>query len=220
MLVSSIMQRVRNIAGDVNSLQFTDDMLLDWINDGVRECAVGNKLLQKRATTASVADQRAYDLPTDILKLHSVKYNGVKLRALTLDEFDNYTGADTSDVTGTPTVCYVWAGVLNLYPTPDVDDLSVTIDYIYDPGNIDSSQTGSELEALPVQYHARIVDYCLAQVAQQDDDLPRYQAKMQEFKTGVREIKDMPENEQDTYPSITVAGRDMGAWEDFEGYYG
>lgn len=214
MLVSNIMTRVRNIAGDLNSLQFTDSMLLDWINDGIRECAISNKLLQKRATTTSIAGQGDYNLPSDILRLHSVKFNGSKLRVLTLEEFDSYTGASTTGITGTPTACYVWAGSLTLYPAPDTGNLDLVIDYIYSPEVIEIGSVDTELTALPVMYHARLVDYCLAQVAQQDDDLPRYQAKMTEFQTGVRTIKDMPEAEQDLYPTISIAPRDMGAWED------
>lgn len=214
MLVSSIMSRVRNLAGDTSALQFTDAMLVDWINDGVRECAIQNLLLQKRATTVVSLGQGDYSLPTDILKIHSVKYDGNKLRLLTLEEFDAYTGGEgTESEVGVPTIAYIWAGSLNLYPVPDNSSSAVSIDYIYNPVEVSISSLDVELSSLPIQYHSRIVDYCLAQVAQQDDDMPRYQTKMLEFSTGISQIKDHSETQEDLYPFISVSSRDSGHWE-------
>jgi hypothetical protein len=63
---------------------------------------------------------------------------------------------------------------------------------------------------LPVGYHVRLVDYCLAQVAQQDDDMNRYQLKMEEFRSGVHNLKDQSEWENDYYPMIGISARDSG----------
>lgn len=211
MKVEDVINRVRTSAGDMSALQFTNDQVLAWINDGIRECAVDNNLLQKRGSQNSVVGQGDYALPSDILKLHSIKYDNEKLRFLTLEEFDQYysgVGTSTTDV-GTPQVAYVWAGVLKLFPVPQ-DVKQIIIDYLYDApvhliANIATDEVG-----LPVGYHSRIVDYCLAQVAQQDDDIERYLAKMQEFKTGVQQLKDQPESTYDLYPSISVSERDSG----------
>lgn len=211
MKVSDIITRVRNIAGDTQQIQFSDASVVDWINDGVRECAIANNLLQKRATQASVANQGDYDLPPDLLKLHSVKYNQGKLRILTLEEFD--AQANEGSFTGTPQLAYIWAGKLTLYPAPD-SSYPLSIDYIYDPAQVSVDALDVD-PPLPVGYHARLVDYCLAQVAQQDDDMNRYAVKMQEFQTGTMNLKDLPEYENDLYPSISVSTRDMG-----DGYYG
>lgn len=215
MLVSDVTSRVRNTAGDTNVLQFTDAMLLQWINDGIRECAIDNNLLQKRATQSTVVGTDDITLPTDILRLHSVKYEGEKLPIMSLAEYEEYVGSQktTSEVSGTPSVGYIWAGKLTLVPKPDAVG-ELVIDYIYDPPLL--TLPGDDLKtSLPVGYHSRIVDYCLAQVAQQDDDLNRYQVKMEEFRTGVSKLKDQPEQNQDVYPSIMVSDRDSGEdyWE-------
>ena len=182
MIVSDVITRVRNVSGDLNSLQFTDATVFNWINDGIRECAVQNNLLQKRATSSTIVGTPDYNLPTDILKLHSVKFDEQRLQVLTLQEFEEQYGSSTMVTTnGTPVVCYVWADKLTLYPKPSAVK-SLVIDYIYDPALITA---GANALPLPVGYHSRLVDYCLAQVAQQDDDLNRYSVKMQEFKTGV-----------------------------------
>lgn len=211
MKVGEVMTAVRNIAGDVAVNQFSQELLLTWVNDGVRECALKNKLLQTRATSAITAGDADVDLPSDILKLHSVKWDGIKIEVLTLEEFDERFSGDQigGTASGTPYVCYVWSDVINLFPSPaNAGDL--TIEYLKDPtdtaiGNINTTEV-----PLPVGYHRRIIDYCLAQVAQQDDDLNRYQLKMQEFETGVQSLKDDPENTYDEYPGISVSSRDMG----------
>ena len=213
MLVSNIIKRVRDIAGDADVLQFTDETLIDWINDGMRQCAIDNGLLQKRATQNTVINQTDYDLPTDILKLHSVKFDSAKLPIRTLEEYDK-VGPYDSTSSGTPVGAYVWAGKLTLYPKPDRAK-SLVIDYIYAPAEI---TTNGQTPGIPESYHSRLVDYCLAMVAQQDDDMNRYQLKMQEFTTGVSNLKDLPEYQDDLYPSISVSVRDMGHdWE--EGMY-
>lgn len=207
MKVQDIITRVRNIAGDIDVLQFTNDQLVDWINDGVRECAVQNNLLQKRATQNLVVGTTDYNLPADILKLHSVKIDGEKIRIQTLEEFDQFTRDSTN--TGMPIAAYVWAGKLTLWPKPNTVK-PLIIDYTYDPVLLTVANIATDTPDLPVGYHARLVDYCLAQVAQQDDDMPRYQLKMQEFATGVQTLKDIPEWQDDLYPSISVSPRDMG----------
>lgn len=204
MKAAEVITRVRGSVGDTNALQFTDTQLLDWINEGVRECATLNSLLQKTATQSSVVDTASYDLPPDILKLHSVKYDGVKLDVLTLQQFDDRV-SDPSTTSGTPIMSYVWAGKVVFFPTPAAVG-TISIDYIYSPVNIEDVNT--ELP-LPISYHQRIVDYVLAQIAQQDDNSNLYQLKMQEFETGVRNLKDDQFN-VDLYPGITVSPRDMG----------
>lgn len=216
MKLNAVVSRVRSIAGDFDSLQFTDSQLLEWVNDGIRECALNNNLLQKSAVQNTSVGSSQYSLPDDILKLYSIRYNGSKLPILTLEEFDKrYTGGQTSTSNDTPIVCYVWAGSLHLYPSPSQEQ-ALTVDYIYYPETLAESDTDKELP-LPVGYHSRIVDYCLAQVAQQDDDINRYNSKMQEFLTGVQLLKDQPEYSEDLYPSISVSARDMGGqlYEDF-----
>lgn len=215
MLVSDVTSRVRNTAGDVNVLQFTDAMILQWINDGIRECAITNNLLQKRATQAAVIGTSAYAMPVDILRLHSVKYEGEKLPLYSLSEFEEFVGTKKTTDTNksTPVVAYIWANQLNLYPTPDQAG-ELVIDYIYDPPLL--MVPGDDLKnSLPVGYHSRIVDYCLAQVALQDDNQNMYQIKMEEFRTGVHNLKDQPEQNQDTYPHMLVSDRDSGEdyWE-------
>jgi hypothetical protein len=166
MLVADIITRVRNMAGDTNVMQFTDSMLLDWINDGIRECALNNNLLQKRATSNTVIGDATYALPSDILKLHSATFEGSRLRVETLQEWQELHGGDEDTSTGLPQTAYIWAGELTLSPPPDRVG-SLVLNYTYDPAVITVAAGPvytPTTPGLPVGYHSRIVDYCLAQV--------------------------------------------------------
>lgn len=211
MKATDVISRVRSIAGDNNVLQFTDANVIDWINDGMRECVTDNSLLQKTATQNTTAGVGTYALPADILKLHTIKYDYDKLPVLTQEEWDKEFDGDGS-TKGSPVNAVVWAGSVTLFPVPP-DAKLLQIYYIRSPLEVTDATKTNELE-LPILYHRRIVDYCLAMVAEQDDDMNRYTAKMDEFKTGVANIKDHPESTVDLYPSISVADRDMG-----DGYY-
>lgn len=213
MKYSEIIRRVRQTAGDINVLQFSDAMLVDWINDGVRECAIENNLLQKTATTNSQVGVQIYNLPTDILKLYSVTYDGEKLRVLTYQEWEELSAGvptSTPPPVGPPQQCFVWAGKLNFYPPP-TKIASFSVNYIYDPPD----SAGADLTAtvpLPVSYHLRLVTYCLAQVALQDDDTEKYAIFMGQFRSGVIDLQQQGNQEEALYPFMSVATRDMGEW--------
>lgn len=206
---SEVIQRVRTLTGDRTALQYSDDDVIAWINDGVRECAVINNLLQKTATQQTTIGQASYSLPTDMLKLHSVKLDGFKLREITQAQFDDLYASGKDNPEANPDVCYIWAGSLNLYPVPDgVKELR--IDYLYEPQPIINDPAHLDANvALPVGYHSRIVDYCIAQVFLQDGDATGYATKLNEFRTGVADLKDQPEDTYDEYPGISTSFRDM-----------
>lgn len=218
MKVGSVIQRVRSIAGDTAVLQFTDSDIIDWLNDGVRECALQNSLLQKNATSSTAVGVSQYDLPTDIMKLHSVTVDGEKLLSQTLQEWQETSAQQGAGTTsGQSLSYYVWATKITLFPTPDAVK-SLVVSYTYLPSDLtyngangvgDNTTKNQDLP-LPVEYQARLVDYCLAQVAQQDGDSNLYQLKMQEFQTGVSSLKEKPEAREDVYPSISVSSRDSG----------
>lgn len=218
MFYDQIIRRVRNVAGDINVLQFTPEMLVDWINDAVRECAIENGLLQKTATQNTVVNQQEYNLPADILKLFSILVNGEKIAVSTLQEWEELSAGQPTGTPGTvagPYQAYVWATKLNLYPPPSAV-VPLKINYIYNPGDWDGTNGDTTSPPLPEPYHLRLVTYCLAQIAMQDEDYVKYQNLMDQFRTGVINLAHQAQQEDDLYPFISVASRDMGGYPSLE----
>lgn len=207
MKVTDIISRVRNIAGDTDVLQFSDESIIAWINDAMREIASDNQLLQKSATQTVTSGTNKYTLPTDILKFHSVMYDNRDLRFIDFQtaKQEGYLNSDE----GTPFVCWVWAGNLVLHPIPN-EEKSLELIYTRNPREVEAE---ADVPEVPSSYHNRLVDYCLAQVAQQDGDTNLYAVKMEEFRTGVQSLKDQPEWENNQYPFINVSPADYGYYD-------
>lgn len=208
MLVSDLIRRIRNSAGDLNTGQVTDEAIYDWINDAIREICVMNNVTQKSASQNTVSGTAEYVLPTDILKLYSVWVAGIKVPVNTLQEWEERnSGAEVNGaLSGQPTETYLWANTLTLYPTPD-SEYVLKVNYVYAPTEM--ANYTDELP-LPVGYHLRILAYCMAQVALQDDDNNRYSLLMSEFQNGTTSLLDQLNTEEDLYPFISVSARDMG----------
>lgn len=208
MNVGEIALRVKRQFGDEAGAQITDADIIRWINDAQREIAHHNSLLQTVATTAVVNGQDQYTLPPDMLTLRSVRYAGRKLQFMTPEESSEIIGSDNT-TTGTPTHYSVWGLKIDLYPAPlgsDADDIQLY--YTRQPAPITVTTQTPEL---PLQYHNRIVEYCIAQAYELDDNEESYQRKMRQFQEGVDKLKDNVDwQTQDVYPSITVSSNDYG----------
>jgi hypothetical protein len=212
MLVSEIFARFRRQIGDDGTVQFTDADLLRWINDACREIAQDNDILQVKATSPTTSGTAEYLLPSNILKLHSVRWKGNKLSALGINEWDDFISQSTVDasVPGDPTHVLQWANSITLFPKPVTSSSDLTLLYSRQPVPVTLSTQEPDV---PDTYHLSIVRYCLAQAAEMDDDAELYRAKMNEFTDDVMKKRSDRDIEDDVYPSISVAARDT-SWGD------
>lgn len=199
--------RVQRTFGDEAGSQVTDADVYRWINDAQREIAIANDLLQVKGTQNVVAAQHDYTLPNDILKLLSVKYNGIALRAITMQEADELIGSiDQSNVqgypTGTPTHYWIFANQINFYPSPDAAIVGgITIYYIKQPTDVAAD---NDALSTPVEYFNRIVEYCLSLAYEMDENYDAANQKLAQFKSGVAELSGNEAwEQQEFYPHIT-----------------
>jgi hypothetical protein len=208
MLVSEIATRVKRQFGDEVGAQITDSDIIRWINDAQAEIAVNNNLLQVAANSNTVVGQSAYVITTiasNMLTLRGIRYNNVKLQGISPEEADQQVLIPANLGNGTPQKFSIFAGTVTLYPAPDsVLQLSV----LFTRTPVQVAVVGDTPE-LPLAYHNRIVEYCIAQAAESDDDLSHHQLKMGQFKSGIDALKDNSSwTEQDFYPSITAGPAD------------
>jgi len=207
MLVSDVGKRVKRQFGDDVGAQIDDSDVLRWCNDAQKEIALQNKLMQTISSSSTVIDTYEYTLPTDLLALRAVRYNKVKLTMTTMDELDTIV-KDRSSESGTPGYYYTFADTLTLWPVPDAVG---TLEVYYTQVPTELTSDASSL-TLPAQYDNRVVEYCVAQAAELDDNLEHYQLKMSQFQNGIDTAKqtiDQVDND-DLYPFITASQSDMG----------
>lgn len=206
MLVSEIATRVKRQFGDEAGAQITDADIIRWVNDAQRDIAVSNNLLQVVASAPTVAGTSEYTLPVDVLTIRNVYSGTTRLRAVSFEDAVEQH-LEESTATGEPQQYWIFANKFNLYPTPSA---AGTIKFYYTKQPTEITAT-SQTPELPQQYHNRIVEYCLAQAYELDDNQESYRQKIQQFQDNVDRLKDNAEwAPQNVYPSITVSAADYG----------
>lgn len=200
MLVSDVATRVKRQFGDEYGAQIGDADVIRWCNDAQKEIALQNKLLQTVSTVPTVINQQDYALPATLLALRGVRYDKVRLTMLSMDDIDAVVQDRTLDK-GLPQYYWTYGSTLSLWPTPDAVQ-NITIYFTATPTAL--TLVGDSI-SLPAQFDNRIVEYCIAQAAELDDDLEHYQLKMSQFQAGIDSHKNNPEqvDQEDIYPFIT-----------------
>jgi hypothetical protein len=99
---------------------WTDAMITVWLNEANLRLATELEDIEAIDTQNTVASQAAYDLPTDLVKIHRVAVNSLPLRPITFAKLNQFEGEanPTTSQTGTPECFYVWADHLYLFPAP------------------------------------------------------------------------------------------------------
>lgn len=215
MNVGQIKTRVKRQFGDESAVQVTDEDIIRWINDAMREIAQQNEnVLETIATAAVTSGTSEYSLPSDILQLRAVRFGNRKLSILSLQEADQHiTNAENPESyqTGTPEYAWIYANKITLYPTPDTTDSDdLKIYYTRLPTDV---AVDADIPELHVKYHARIVDYVLQQAYEMDEDWAASGNKSAQFQGGLNTLKEADSwIERSTYPVITVLAED-GSWD-------
>lgn len=218
MIISDIKTRVKRAFGDESGVQITDDDIKRWINDGQREIVMNNEgLLEKTATANIITDTQSYNLPVDLLILKAIHFKGSSdtayrpLRGMTFTEFNEYIdGWDgATSVVGTPVSYTIHAGKIYLFPVPD-SDISSALKIYYQRSPTDIVNDGDTPD-LPLLYHSVLVNYCLRQAHEMDEDLEAAAFKDTKIATDLALLKGRDDwSKQETYPVITVLSDD--AW--------
>lgn len=217
MNVGEIALRVKRQFGDEEGAQIRNDDIIRWINDAQRDLAVSNDLLQTTATTPIIAGQDQYFLPPDILTLRSVRVFGRKLEVLSAEQAAEWTPNTPEQQQGVVTHFSQWALKIDLYPVPVINDpAGLQVYFTRSPLPVVDV---TDVPELPLQYHNRIVEYCLAQAHELDDNMESYKMKMDAFKEGANMLNGLDQVGQHSYTSISVSSRDAGV-DDWYGYYG
>lgn len=128
------------------------------------QLAIKTKCIKSIYTTSSVADQRAYDFPTNAISIYRIEYDGRKISRTDHDDDDAETGNNPGTTsTGTP-ICYQeWGRLFYLRPIPSAI-ATVRIFTIDKP----AQPTASGALDVPEMYHLDLADYALGCMFAQD----------------------------------------------------
>jgi hypothetical protein len=196
--------RVRRQFGDTAGVVITDQAMYDWINDAMREIVLDQKLLRLKATSSTLIGQSNYGFPTDLLRLDHVSVDGEALEQTTTQQISRTVENMDDSVNfprGTPEYYWVYGREIYLYPAPAAVK-TITMYYYRNPTEVTALANTPEL---PAEYDNRIIEYCLAQAAELDDDDNRAQLKRQQFEIGLDKTKDEQEGGQDMYAHMGVS---------------
>lgn len=209
MIVSDVVKRVQRQFGDEASVQIDENDIIRWINDCAKEIAVQNDLGAAVATQNSVIGQNLYTAPADMLAIRSIYYNSQKLDFYSRAEYDAYVNNnDPQELqSGDPVLYTRHVNDLLLYPKPSSVQ-AIKIWYFQRPTEVDDVA-----DTLPfaAEYHIRMVEYCLQQAYQTDEDWDAAERMKGQFEDGMTRLKQLEDaDDEEFYPMITVLPEDSG----------
>lgn len=218
MNLGDVKTRVKRQFGDDAGIQIQDADIVRWVNDAQREIANQNDdLLQVTAQTLVVAGQGSYTIPTDCRLLRQIKFNGLHLKALSLNDFNEYIDGLQNPANysqGDPLVYNIWQQQFTVFPTPSqsstVSNGSATYFTIYYLRNtVDVVNDTDNLE-FPNGYHNHIVEYCLSMAYELDENWGAAQQKQGQFNKGVAGLKERDNwPVREVYPTISIKAEDQ-----------
>lgn len=196
MNASDVATRVKDQFGDTSSIQVSDPMILRWINDALLDFAVQNEIFRARAKATTLAGQQTYGVPSDLLKLKIIKFNFDSLEELSDGEADQYIRRNDEHVsTGIPTHYWIWDQDIYLWPTPNSSG-DLVVYYISKPSEVtDMSATIN----IPDEYRPRLVEYCLQQAYEMDENFQAGNMKAQQLQAGLLALKNIEEPERESF---------------------
>jgi hypothetical protein len=209
--VQDIADYVKRVFGDESAVQMTDADIYRWINAAQREILISNKLLKASGTADLVAGTDNYSFPSqNIQDVQAIHIQGVKLDFKSFQEAEDYILANDplKTATGTPSMWYEWGGTFYVYPVPDttiVDGIKI---YYTNSPTIVSALVDSL--SVPDSYFNRIVEFCLSQAYEMDEDAQNSQFKLGQFTSGLNAMAEQENTPHaDTYPRITILEEDL-----------
>lgn len=219
MNVQDVADRVKRTFGDEGATQVTDDDIVNWVNDAQLQISVDNEeLLETTATSDIVSGQADYTSPTNVNILRSLMYNNFRLRSLSFAEFNEYidgfkaTASQGGFGNGTPEVFMVYGGTITLFPTPNTSITGgLRIYYSRHPATI---TTLADSLSVPTRYHNSIVEFCLKQAYEMDENLEMAGFKKGEYAAQIQKLRNLEKpSSSEYYPRITTLPEDANYYE-------
>jgi len=182
-----VITRVKTQFGDSSGAQITDEAILRWINDGQQEIVNNNAILKDVKYSNIVKGQADYSFPTDKVQyieavfvdnrpITNISAQGAREFILQQDPQSEYS-ADM------PLLWYERAGIITFYPVPDKNyPNGLKLEYVKMPTAV---ATSASTLSIPDRYLNELVNYCMIQALEFDENYAAAQAKAGQFREGL-----------------------------------
>lgn len=212
--VNDVLTAVKRQFGDEAAIQVTDADIIRWINSAQDEIFRLNEPVKSSTTTALVAGQGAYTFPPGIriLRVQSVYTNGIPIPQRGVQEAEDFIlDVDpTQSSTGDPQFWWEWAGSINLYPKPATASATgLRLNYIAYPARV---TTGADTLGVPDVYYNRVLEYCMQQAYELDENFQAADVKAAQFNQNLLSSIGKDQVSPNVYPTITVLEEDSYPW--------
>jgi len=157
----------------------------------------------------SIVGTTIYAFPADMIQVRTIYYDSKKLKFFKRTEYDEFVNENDpqEEQSGTPWLFTRWGVNFQLYPKPDVVE-TIKLLYLQKPVVL---TTETDDIPLPDAYFSRVVEYCLTQAYQTDEDWEAALQMDSKFQDGLMRLKEhesVPTTEY--FPSITTLPEDSG----------
>jgi hypothetical protein len=201
-----VIQRVKTQFGDNSGAQLTDDVILRWINDGQQEIVNNNPILKDAKLSNIVAGQAEYSFPSDKVQfIEAVYVDNRPVKNVSPQSFRDFILADDPNRVANskyPDIWYERAGIITFYPTPNESFTNgLKLEYVKMPTAVASA--GDTL-GIPDRYLTHLVNYCMMQALEYDENYSAAQLKAAQFRDGLDRLNYKENISQlDMYPGVS-----------------
>lgn len=208
--VQNVADSVKRQFGDESGVEVQDSDIIRWVNDAQYEIVTKNPEVNAGMVTVNVTSgQTLYPLLTnvpDMLVIHSIHYKGEYLNNLSFLEAQQTIIRSEDTETGDPKFWYEYAGNVNLWPKPTSSvTAGLTIFYSKAPTLI---TTLGQTLSVSDSYFKAVIDFCLTQAHEMDDNFQASNVKQQQFETALQVQANRTHAQDAFYPTIIMLPED------------
>jgi hypothetical protein len=204
--VSDVITRVKTQFGDTSGAQINDEAIIRWINDGQQEIVNNNAILKETKVGNIVANQAEYSFPADKVQYIEALYvEGRPVKNLSPQgarDFILATDPTLNARADYPQLWYERGGIITLYPVPQKSFTNgLKMEYVEMPASVASF---NDPLSIPDRYLNELVNYCMVQALEYDENYSAAQLKLGQFRDGLDRLH-YKENisQSDLYPVIS-----------------
>lgn len=185
MTPAEIEEAVRRRYNSVSDNFWASDEINQLIYDACQELVLETNCIERIYTTTTVSGTQEYAMPTNVIAIKRITYNGQKLKPINMREDDALTGLNqTLQSLSSPSFYWMWNYTLYLRPIPDAA-LELKL-WTY---NQHPAITSTSIIEVPTEFHMKLCDYIVAEMAAKDSNPQATKYYMERWERAKLEIK-------------------------------